>query len=213
MSPRAAVPLSAAAAGSRLDVVLLLAAATVCGGVGALAAIQLNPFGLAAPAPAPRIAADVVDGTIVAAGDTATPLVICHVTAPSAAVAATIADRLVASRAAACVQRIGAATALPPTRNGSGVNAAAAESGVASSLATDSGAAGVVHSTYWWDGKVETARSEVLLLVKTARRRVPAVRRVLAAHHPDRVPQLVCAPVAAASVAYLDWAVAAVDGS
>lgn len=61
-----------------------------------------------------------------------------------------------------------------------------------------------MHSTYRWSGAVEQAE-EVLLLVKTAADRLPALTRRLCELHPYAVPELVAVDVAAGLPAYLHW--------
>ncbi|HET6342594.1 MAG TPA: divalent-cation tolerance protein CutA [Gemmatimonadota bacterium] len=61
-------------------------------------------------------------------------------------------------------------------------------------------------SVYRWEGVVETA-SECLLLVKTRRERLEALRRRLEELHPYDLPELVALPVEGGSSAYLKWVV------
>ncbi len=61
-------------------------------------------------------------------------------------------------------------------------------------------------SIYRWEGVVETA-SECLLLVKTRRERLEALRRRLEELHPYDLPELVALPVEGGSPAYLTWVV------
>jgi len=63
---------------------------------------------------------------------------------------------------------------------------------------------GVV-STYRWQGEVRTD-AEVLLLVKTTRARLDALKRRVASLHPYDVPELVALEAADVSAPYLDWA-------
>lgn len=62
-----------------------------------------------------------------------------------------------------------------------------------------------VHSTYRWDGRVETGY-ELLLLIKTTPERIPAVFARVCELHPYDVPELLAIPVHAGLPAYLDWA-------
>ncbi|WP_045726703.1 divalent-cation tolerance protein CutA [Xanthomonas sp. GPE 39] len=61
-----------------------------------------------------------------------------------------------------------------------------------------------LHSTYRWQGTVEQAE-EVLLLIKTAADRLPALRQRLCELHPYAVPELVEVEVADGLPAYLQW--------
>jgi len=64
-----------------------------------------------------------------------------------------------------------------------------------------------LHSTYRWQGAVESA-DEVLLLAKTTQDRFPALRDRLVALHPYELPEVIAVDVAAGSPAYLDWVAA-----
>jgi len=61
-----------------------------------------------------------------------------------------------------------------------------------------------VESSYWWHGKLEDA-SEVLVLFKTAPKRVGGLFRFLAAHHPYQVPEIVEIDVPRAHAPYLRY--------
>lgn len=61
-----------------------------------------------------------------------------------------------------------------------------------------------VRSTYRWKGKVEQAR-EFLLLIKTSRRRLPALQAEVARLHSYDVPEFIALPIVAGSPAYLAW--------
>jgi periplasmic divalent cation tolerance protein len=61
-----------------------------------------------------------------------------------------------------------------------------------------------VRSVYRWKGKVERAR-EFLLLIKTSRSRLPALRAEVKRLHSYEVPEFIALPVAAGSPAYLRW--------
>ena len=61
-----------------------------------------------------------------------------------------------------------------------------------------------VHSVYRWKGKVESAR-EHLLVIKTLRRRLPALQRAVMRLHSYDVPEVIALPIAAGSRAYLNW--------
>lgn len=63
---------------------------------------------------------------------------------------------------------------------------------------------GPIHSTYWWEGAVETA-DEYLCLVKSSREAYPALEAAIQELHPYDVPEILAVPVAAGSAAYLTW--------
>jgi periplasmic divalent cation tolerance protein len=59
-------------------------------------------------------------------------------------------------------------------------------------------------SRYWWKGKMETAREE-LLLIKTHSRLLTPLMRWIKANHPYSVCEILALPVAAGSRPYLQW--------
>jgi len=59
-------------------------------------------------------------------------------------------------------------------------------------------------STYRWQGKIET-EGEHLLVIKTRRDRVPALKAALLALHPYEVPELLVLPVEDGLAPYLAW--------
>jgi len=61
-----------------------------------------------------------------------------------------------------------------------------------------------VRSIYRWKGKVEQAR-EFLLLIKTSRPRLPALREQIVQLHSYDVPEFIALPVVAGSPDYLTW--------
>jgi periplasmic divalent cation tolerance protein len=61
-----------------------------------------------------------------------------------------------------------------------------------------------LRSRYWWKGKVETAREE-LLLIKTTGRRLPGLIRWVRKNHPYKVCEVVALPIASGNKPYLDW--------
>lgn len=61
-----------------------------------------------------------------------------------------------------------------------------------------------VISIYRWKGKVEQAR-EVLLLMKTSRKKLAALRAVVTRLHSYDVPEFIAIPIAAGSRAYMRW--------
>ena len=61
-----------------------------------------------------------------------------------------------------------------------------------------------VESIYRWKGKVERAR-EVLLVIKTSKKRLRALQAAVARMHSYHVPEFIALPIAAGSKAYLSW--------
>jgi periplasmic divalent cation tolerance protein len=67
-----------------------------------------------------------------------------------------------------------------------------------------------IESVYRWQGRVETD-AEQLLLIKTTRERLDALREALLARHPYDVPEFVVIEPEAMSDAYRAWLVASVE--
>jgi periplasmic divalent cation tolerance protein len=61
-----------------------------------------------------------------------------------------------------------------------------------------------VHSIYRWKGKVERAR-EVLLLMKTSRKRLAALQATVTRLHSYDLPEFIAVPIVAGSSAYMRW--------
>ncbi len=59
-------------------------------------------------------------------------------------------------------------------------------------------------SRYWWKGKVNTAREE-LLLVKTASSRLKPLLRWVRENHPYTISEILALPVAVGNPPYLKW--------
>jgi periplasmic divalent cation tolerance protein len=66
---------------------------------------------------------------------------------------------------------------------------------------------GPIASTYWWEGKVETAQ-EWQVVFKTAVERYPELEANIKAHHGYDVPEIVCTPIIGGNPAYLEWVTA-----
>lgn len=64
-----------------------------------------------------------------------------------------------------------------------------------------------VRSTYRWEGRVEQA-DEILLLIKTAKDRIPAAIARVQAMHPYDVPELLAIDASDGAPPYLDWVTA-----
>ena len=63
---------------------------------------------------------------------------------------------------------------------------------------------GPVESIYRWKGKVETAK-EVLVLIKSTRKRFSALEREIRRLHSYDTPEIIALPIVAGSRAYLRW--------
>lgn len=61
-----------------------------------------------------------------------------------------------------------------------------------------------VKSIYWWKGKVEAA-SEVLMLIKTRRRRFAALEKEIGRLHSYETPEIIALPIVKGSKTYLEW--------
>ncbi len=68
-----------------------------------------------------------------------------------------------------------------------------------------------LHSTYRWEGAVQTA-SEVRLEIKTTAGRLPELTQVFAELHPYEVPEFVVLPSPMALPDYLAWVRESVSG-
>jgi len=63
---------------------------------------------------------------------------------------------------------------------------------------------GPIHSTYRWQGAVETAE-EWMCVAKTSDLQFAAIERLLAELHPYEVPELLATPIKVGGDAYLKW--------
>lgn len=61
-----------------------------------------------------------------------------------------------------------------------------------------------MRSIYRWEGKIETA-SEQLLIIKSVTARFPAIRDRLCALHPYELPEIIAVPIADGLPEYLAW--------
>lgn len=71
-------------------------------------------------------------------------------------------------------------------------------------LAACAQVSGPIQSTYWWQGRVETAE-EWCVVFKTTVVRYPALEQHIREHHSYQVPEIVVTPIVAGSPAYLAW--------
>jgi periplasmic divalent cation tolerance protein len=63
---------------------------------------------------------------------------------------------------------------------------------------------GPITSTYWWEGKIETAE-EWLCLIKSRRDLYADLEKAIREVHPYDVPEILAVPVTAGSKPYLEW--------
>ncbi len=68
-----------------------------------------------------------------------------------------------------------------------------------------------IESHYWWQGKMESG-SEVLLILKTAKSRLPALEKLMVTRHPYDTPEFLVLPLRAGARKYLDWLAASCQG-
>ena len=63
---------------------------------------------------------------------------------------------------------------------------------------------GPITSTYWWEGKIETAE-EWQIIFKTTVERYAVLEGYIRGHHSYEVPEILCTPVLAGNPVYLEW--------
>lgn len=61
-----------------------------------------------------------------------------------------------------------------------------------------------IESHYWWQGKIESG-SEALLLMKTTRKHLAALEKLIVAKHPYDTPEFLVLPLKAGNARYLKW--------
>lgn len=61
-----------------------------------------------------------------------------------------------------------------------------------------------LNSRYWWKGKVETAREE-LLLIKTRREKLPQLTQWVKKNHPYTICEIIALPITGGNKDYLRW--------
>lgn len=59
-------------------------------------------------------------------------------------------------------------------------------------------------SVYRWQNQVETAE-ETQMLIKTTRKAYPGLEKIIRAHHPYELPEIIAVPVDVGLPAYLEW--------
>jgi periplasmic divalent cation tolerance protein len=63
---------------------------------------------------------------------------------------------------------------------------------------------GPIHSTYRWQGRVETSQ-EWMCIIKTRADRYSALEQAILAAHPYDMPEIVSVPIVGGSQAYCQW--------
>lgn len=61
-----------------------------------------------------------------------------------------------------------------------------------------------IESHYWWKGQLESS-SEVLILFKTSKKKLPELERCVVKHHPYDTPEFIAVDLEQGSAKYLDW--------
>lgn len=61
-----------------------------------------------------------------------------------------------------------------------------------------------IRSTYWWEGKIETA-VELMILMKTTSERLDELVEVVRANHSYDTPEIVAVPITGGLADYLTW--------
>ena len=63
-----------------------------------------------------------------------------------------------------------------------------------------------IAAQYWWTGRVEKAREE-LLVMKTKKTLMPALVKAVKKAHPYTVPEIIAVDIAAGNADYLEWVI------
>lgn len=61
-----------------------------------------------------------------------------------------------------------------------------------------------VTSRYWWKGKIETSREE-LLIIKTVKSKLMVLTRWIKANHPYQICKVLALPITGGNPDYLNW--------
>jgi periplasmic divalent cation tolerance protein len=89
--------------------------------------------------------------------------------------------------------------------------AALAETLVAERLAACVNRLPGIASSFWWEGKVQQ-ETETLLLIKSTRQRLAAIRERIQALHSYELPEVLAVTVVGGLESYLEWIRASVAG-
>jgi periplasmic divalent cation tolerance protein len=63
---------------------------------------------------------------------------------------------------------------------------------------------GPIESSYWWNGRIETAR-EYTLTIKTLQEKFAQIEKTIAEIHPYDQPEILATPVVAIAADYASW--------
>jgi periplasmic divalent cation tolerance protein len=63
---------------------------------------------------------------------------------------------------------------------------------------------GPVESSYWWNGRIETAR-EYLCTIKTLKEKFSSLEKLILEHHPYDKPEILATPVVEITAEYKAW--------
>lgn len=61
-----------------------------------------------------------------------------------------------------------------------------------------------ITSVFWWEGKIDKA-SEVLLVVKSKKSKIPKIIRLVKSLHSYEIPEIIALPIIAGEKKYLNW--------
>jgi periplasmic divalent cation tolerance protein len=61
-----------------------------------------------------------------------------------------------------------------------------------------------IESHYWWRGEIQSG-TEVLLVLKTLKAKLPALEKLILAKHPYDTPEFLVLPLNAGNKRYLHW--------
>jgi periplasmic divalent cation tolerance protein len=84
-----------------------------------------------------------------------------------------------------------------------------AQAALAARLVACSNLVPKIESHYWWQGQIERG-TEVLLLLKTSRRQLAALEKLILAEHPYDTPEFLVLDLDRGNKRYLDWLQASV---
>ena len=66
-----------------------------------------------------------------------------------------------------------------------------------------------IESHYWWEGKIESS-NEVLLVLKTGKKQLKPLEKLVLARHPYDTPEFLVLPLTGGARHYLDWLAASI---
>ena len=79
-----------------------------------------------------------------------------------------------------------------------------AKAALAAKLIACANIAPKIESHYWWEGKIESS-NEVLLVLKTTKKHLKSLEKLILARHPYDTPEFLVLPLAGGTKQYLDW--------